>query len=125
LKYWKLNCNKVENLSNGSKLIIKSRDELMKFGPNLYDKYDDNYFRYHSLALYYYQRTNTADQWLDITSVTRIPWPMFWVDVKYKSLTKPGAIWGAMMWAVECLFVEINKNEENNVNWRNESPMLI
>ena len=125
LKYWKLNCYRVENLRNGSKLIIKSRDELMKFGPNLYDKYDDNYFRYHSLALYYYQRTNTADEGLDITSVTRIPWPMFWVDVKYKDLTKPGAIWGAMMWAVECLFVEINKNEENNVNWRNESPMLI
>jgi hypothetical protein len=66
-------CAVVDNLPNGSQLIIKDREELKKFGPDLYRKYDDNYFKQYSLALYYHRGTSTADKGLDITSVNRIP----------------------------------------------------
>lgn len=123
LTYWKEMCAVVDNLPNGSQLIIKDREELKKFGPNLYDKYDDNYFKQYSLALYYHRGTSTADKGLDITSVNRIPWPLFGVNVKYKDLSIPGSYGGMMMSPIaECLFVEINKNEENNVKWECENP---
>ncbi len=123
LTYWKEMCAVVDNLPNGSQLIIKDREELKKFGPDLYRKYDDNYFKQYSLALYYHRGTSTADKGLDITSVNRIPWPLFGVNVKYKDLSIPGSYGGMMMSPIaECLFVEINKNEENNVKWECENP---
>jgi hypothetical protein len=48
---------------------------------------------------------------------------LFGVNVKYKDLSIPGSYGGMMMSPIaECLFVEINKNEENNVKWECENP---
>ena len=116
LAYWKEKCPYLSEYYPNKELIITSREELRKFWPAMFNRYDDDYFKKYSLAVRYSSLSSTVDKGNEIIQVTRTPWPVFGVDVKYKNLNTVGVI-GGMVMSWEVLFVEINKNEEKNVHW--------
>ena len=107
LGYWRVECDYLAKSEYPSEnMIITNRQYLLKLWlEELYEKYDDNYFKDHSLAIHYSDLTSTADWWHDITYARRS-----WRDVfvGYKDNEPKWEIWWQVMRG-ECLYVEINK----------------